>query len=186
MNISWVLADSVILDPTQDIASLKDIGSLWGSWCTWRAHQTDNVICHSQVKAVELIKREFQTHCNFYIPNSVYSGIGCPPGVRLYEGDFVHDVIRQEEIVAIHLAASTSDIVLLLGFDLTKLLPNPDRLLSNQAQHHRNLIRQAVKDYAHVQWVVVDHATPVGKDFNELDNLTQDTLDNVLNLFLKD
>ena len=182
MNISWVLADSVILDPTQDIASLKDIGALWGSWCTWRAYQTDNVICHSQAKATELIKREFQKHCNFYIPNSVYSSIGQPSGIRLYEGDFVHDVVRQEEIVAMHLAASTSDIVLLLGFDLTKFSPNPDRLLANQAQHHRNLIRQAVKDYAHVQWVVVDHPDPLDPNLANLDNIVTDTLQAVLAL----
>jgi len=182
MNISWVLADSVILDPTQDIASLKNIGALWGSWCTWRAHQTDNVICHSQSKAAELTKREFQKHCNFYIPNSVYSDIGRPSGVRLYEGDFVHDVILQEEIVAMHLAASTSDIVLLLGFDLTKFSPNPDRLLANQAQHHRNLIRQAINDYAHVQWVVVDHPMELSKDLIELENLTTDTMINVIKL----
>ena len=184
MNISWVLADSVILDPTQDIASLKDIGALWGSWCTWRACQTDNVICHGQAKAAELIKREFQTHCNFYIPNSVYSSIGQPPGVRLYEGEFVHDIIRQEEIVAIHLAATTSDIILLLGFDLAELPPELDRLKTHQALHHRNLIRQAIKDYAHVQWVVVDHPNKLGKDLLGLENLTQDTLDNVLKFFL--
>lgn len=183
MNINWVLADSVILDPTQDIDALKNIGALWGSWCTWRAYQTDNVICHSQAKATELVKREFQKHCNFYIPNSVYSGIGCPSGVRLYEGDFVHDVVRQEEIVAIHLAASTSDIVLLLGFDLTKFSPNSDRLKANQAQHHRNHIRQAILDYQQVQWVVIDHPMELSKDLTELSNLTTDSLDNVIGMF---
>ena len=182
MNISWVLSDSIILDPTQDIDALKNIGALWGSWCTWRACQTDNVICHSQSKATELVKREFQKHCNFYISNSVYSSIGCPSGVRLYEGDFVHDVVRQEEIVAIHLAASTSDIVLLLGFDLTKFSSNPDRLLANQAQHHRNLIRQAVMDYAQVQWVVVDHPDPLDPNLINLENISTDTLQAVLAL----
>ena len=27
MNIGWVLADAVVLDPTQDLAQLKNIGS---------------------------------------------------------------------------------------------------------------------------------------------------------------
>jgi hypothetical protein len=180
MNISWVLSDSVVLDPTQDIVALKNIGALWGSWRTWRACQTDNVICHSQSKAVELTKRNFQTHCNFYIPNSVYSSISQPVGVKLYEGDFVHDVIRQEEIVAIHLAATTSDIVLLLGFDLTKLAPGPDRLEANQRQHHRNHIRQAILNYQQVQWVVIDHPMELSKDLTELSNLTTDSLDNVI------
>jgi hypothetical protein len=179
MNISWVIADSAELDPTQNINALKRLGPIWGSWRTWRAYQTDNVVCHSQVKAAELVKREFQKHCNFYIPESVNISLGRPSGVRLYAGDFVHDVIRQEEIVALHLAATTSDIVLLLGWDLTKLKPTSDKLEANQAQHHRNLIHQAVKDYNQIQWVVVDHPNPLALS---LENLVTDTMDAVLAL----
>ena len=182
MNISWVLADSAIADPAVNIAELKRLGALWGSWRTWRAWQTDNVICYDQSKTVELIKRNFQNNCNFYIPNSVYTSIDRPNGVQLYAGEFVHDVDRQEEIVAIHLAATTSDIVLLLGFDLTELEPNPDRLLGHKAHHHRNLIRQAVKDYAHVQWVVVDHPDPLDPNLTNLENISTDTLQAVLAL----
>lgn len=182
MKISWVLADSVILEPTQDITELKNIGTFWGSWCTWRSCQTDNVICHAQSKAVELIRRNFQNYCNFYIPNSVYLSIDRPDGVKLYQGDFVHDVIRQEEIVALHLAATTSDIVLLLGFDLTELSPDTDRLKTHQALHHRNLIRQAIKDYEQIQWVVVDHPEPLDPNLINLPNISTDTLQNVLSL----
>jgi hypothetical protein len=182
MNISWVLADSAIADPVVNIAELKRLGALWGSWRTWRAWQTDNVICYEQSKTAELIKRDFQNNCNFYIPNSVYTSLDRPDGVQLYAGEFVHDVDRQEEIVAIHLAATTSDIVLLLGFDLTKLKPNPDRLLSHKAHHHRNLIRQAIMDYAHVQWVVVDHPDPLEPNLTNLENISTDTLQAVLAL----
>jgi hypothetical protein len=182
MNISWVLSDTVVIDPTVDVESLKNIGALWGSWRTWRAYSTDNVICHDQSKTVELIKRNFQNYCNFYIPNSVYQSINCPAGVKLYEGNFVHDVINQEEIVAVHLAATTSDIVLLLGFDLTELVPEPDRLKTHQAHHHRNLIRQAIKDYEQVQWVVVDHLEPLDPNLVNLPNITVDTLQAVLAL----
>ena len=182
MNISWVLADSAIADPAVNIAELKRIGALWGSWRTWRAWQTDNVICYDQSKTAELIKRNFQNNCNFYIPNSVYTSLDRPNGVHLYEGAFVHDVDRQEEIVAIHLAATTSDIVLLLGFGLTELEPTPDRLLGHKAHHHRNLIRQAVKDYAHVQWVVVDHTGPLDPNLTNLENISTDTLQAVLTL----
>ena len=182
MNISWVLSDSVELDPSVDLSSLKNIGAFWGSWRTWRSYSTDNVICHDQAKAVELLKRNFQNYCNFYIPNSVYQSIDCPSGVKLYEGNFVHDVINQEEIVATHLAATTSDIVLLVGFDLAELIPEPDRLKTHQAHHHRNLLRQAIKDYEHVQWVVVDHSEPLDPNLVNLPNITVDTLQAVLAL----
>jgi hypothetical protein len=182
MNISWVIADSAELDPTQNIDALKKLGPIWGSWRTWRAYQTDNVICHNQNKAEELVKRKFHERCNFYIPDSVNVLLGRPAGVRLYAGDFVHDVIRQEELVALHLAATTSDIVLLLGWDLAKLKPNSDRLESNQAQHHRNLFHQAVKDYGQTQWVVVDHLEPLAPSLQVLENLVLDTMATVLAL----
>ena len=182
MNISWVLADSAMADPTVDISELKRLGSFWGSWRTWRAWQTDNVICHDQHKVDELIKRNFQHNCNFYIPNSVYTSLNRPDGVQLYEGAFVHDVDRQEEIVAIHLAATTSDIVLLFGFDLTELEPNSDRLLSHKAHHHRNHIRQAIKDFAQIQWVIVDHEGELDPNIANLPNVVTDNLETVLAL----
>jgi hypothetical protein len=182
MNISWVIADSAELDPTQNIDALKRLGPIWGSWRTWRAYQTDNVVCHNQSKAEELVRRKFHERCNFYISDSVNASLGRPAGVRLYAGDFVHDVIRQEEIVALHLAATTSDIVLLLGWDLNKLKPTSDRLESNQAQHHRNLFHQAVKDYSQTQWVAVDHLEPLAPSLQVLENLVLDTMDTVLAL----
>ena len=182
MNISWVLSDSAVLDPTQDLADLKRIGAFWGSWRTWRAYQTDNVICHDMQKTAELLKRRFQTNCNFYIPNAIYTDLDRPADVKLYEGAFVHDVDCQEEIVALHLAASTNDIVLLLGFDLTELQPNSDRLKSHQEHHHRNLFRQAIKDYEQVQWVIVDHPGKLDPNLVNLPNVVTDTLSAVLAL----
>jgi hypothetical protein len=102
--------------------------------------------------------------------------------VRLYEGDFVHDVDRQEEIVALHLAATTSDIVLLLGFDLSTLHSNTDRLQAHRAQHHRNLLRQAIKDYHQVQWVIVDHTGELDPNLSNLDNILLDTMQTVLGM----
>jgi hypothetical protein len=182
MNISWVLADSATADPIVDIVKLKQLGAFWGSWRTWRAWQTDNVICHNQNKAAELIKRNFQNNCNFYIPNSVYTSLDRPDNVRLYEGAFVHDVDRQEEIVALHLAATTSDIVLLFGFALPKLEPNPDRLLAHKAHHHRNHICQAIKDFDRVQWVIVDHTGELDTNIATLPNVVTDSLQAVLAL----
>ena len=180
MKISWVLSDSVQLDPMQNVDDLKRLGAFWGSWSTWRACATDHVICHEMSQASELIKRDFHRRCNFYIPNDIFVSLDRPLGVNLYEGKFVHDVIHQEEIVALHLAASTSDIVLLLGFDLAKLCPDPDRLKTHQALHHRNLIRQAIKDYEQIQWVIVDHSEPLDPNLIDLPNISTDTLQNVL------
>ena len=180
MNINWVLADSIVLDPTIDIRQLKNIGSLWGSWRTWRSCQTDNVICNDLTKSTELIKREFQKTCNLYIPNSIYQQLNRPEGVRLYEGAFTHDVDHQEDIIAIHLASGSNDIVLLLGFDLTEKQPNIDKSLEHRAGNYRELILQAISGNSNVQWVLVDHPDPIMKKLVNLPNLSTDTMENVL------
>ena len=94
----------------------------------------------------------------------------------------MHDTPNHEEIVALHLTAGISDIVLLLGFDLSEAKPLSDRLEQHRATNYRNLIRQAMKDHAQTQWVLVDHPQPIGKDFGELVNLTQDSMDNVIGM----
>jgi hypothetical protein len=182
MRITWVLADETVLSPDQDIAQLKLIGSTWGSWRTWRAYGTDNVICHDVKKASELLKRAFQAVCNFYIPNENYLLLDRPMGVHLYEGGFVHDVRRQEEIVALHLAASQSDIVLLVGFDCIEKETETDLLKAHQEQHYQGLFRQVVVDNPEIQWVLVDHPDAIRESLADLPNLTQDTLSKVIEL----
>ena len=182
MRITWVLADETVLSPGQDIAQLKMIGSTWGSWRTWRAYGTDNVICHDVKKASELLKRAFQAVCNFYLPNEHYALLDRPMGVQLYQGAFVHDVVRQEEIVALHLAVSQSDIVLLLGFDCSESDPKTDRLEAHQEQHYQGLFRQVILDNPEKQWVLIDHDADIREGLQDLPNLTKDVMSNALTL----
>jgi hypothetical protein len=182
MKISWVISEQLQLDPTVDLSRIKEIGPIWGSWRTWRGCQTDNVICNDFKKAEELIKRAFHSVCNFYIPNSAYSSLERPKGVQIYEGEFVHDVDRQEEIVAMYLAALDSDIVLLLGFDFSTKEPKSDKLEEHRAKNYNGLTKQAMVSNPNVQWVVVDHAMDLRKDLQSLGNLNKDTLDNVIGM----
>ena len=180
MNINWVLADQVVLDPTVDIDAMKAIGSFWGSWRTWRAYGTDNVICHSQRKANDLIARDFQKTCNFYIHNPVFVALDRPEGVKLYGGNFMDDDVQPEELIAMHLAASASDIILLVGFDWQKLPKNPDKLLEHRAVMYRGLVKQVILDNPSVQWILVDHPGEIHPTLAELSNLSTDTLETIL------
>jgi hypothetical protein len=182
MKVSWIISDRLVLDPTVNIDELKNIGSIWGSWRTWRSSQTDNVICHDLGKADELIKRAFHAVCNFYIPKSIYEDLGRPPGIKIYEGEFVHDVEYKEEIIAMHLASMDSDLVLLLGFDFGEFEPNLDKLLEHRAHNYRSLTKQVINDNPEIQWIAIDHPSAFRKDLLNVDNLTQDTLDNALTL----
>lgn len=180
MNISFVLANRTQIDPTVDLAKLKELGSFWGGWQTWRSCQTDNVICHDMAKANELIQRDFQHICNLYVPNTVFVTLGRPEGVKIYEGDFVHDLHNHEDIVAMHLAITHSDIVLLLGFDFGEFEKNPDQMAEHRAHNYRSLTRQVILDNKNIQWIVVDHPEPFRKDLLDLPNLDRDTLSNIL------
>jgi hypothetical protein len=183
MNISWVLSDQITLDPTVDVKQLKNIGSLWGGWRTWRACQTDNVICNDMQKANELIQRDFHRCCNLHISNIIYQNLGRPEHVILFEGEFKHDVDHQDEIIAMHLAAANSDIVLMLGFDLSKKNPHADKLVEHTLRNYRGLVRQAILNNDQAQWVVVDHIQELHTEYAKLPNITCDTLNNILENF---
>jgi hypothetical protein len=182
MKISWIFSDAVDLDPVVDITQLKNVGCFWGSWRGWRAYQIDNVICHDIKKADELIKRNFQSVCNFYIPNSIYTSLDRPTGVKLYEGEFVHDMDRHEEIVSMHLAAMDSDIVLLLGFNFCELEKHEDKLITHKLKNYTQLAKHAIMDNKNVQWVLIDHPGQLADEYADLANLTTDTLANTLEL----
>lgn len=180
MNINWVLANSAHIDPSVEISKLKELGSFWGGWRTWRACQTDNVVCNDQVKCAELLKRDFNKGCNFYIPNSVYLDLGRPQNVKLYEGTFIHEVDDQEDIIAMHLAASTSDIVLLLGFDFSEQPRFEDKLIEHRAHNYRSLTKQVMVSNQNIQWVVINHEKEFRKDLLGLPNLQKDNLQNII------
>lgn len=184
MRVSWVVAQGHALDPSINIEAVRSIGSLWGSWQTWRAWSTDNVICHDRARARELLDRAFQAVCNFYVPRAQYEFLQRPVGVKLYEGDYNMEVDGLEDIVAMHLAGSQSDIVLLLGYDLSPLAAPDDRLERHKLQNRHGLMRGTMVANDQVQWVLVDHPAELDKAYQTLPNLTCDTMANVLQLLV--
>ena len=182
MRINWVVADHTVLPPDVEVAALKDIAAIWGSWRTWRGCGTDNVICNDAAQARDLIKRRMNEQCNLYIPNAVYNQLDRPGTVRLYEGQFTFDIDNPDELIGIQLVSGQSDIVLLMGFDWAEKPVIADRLLAHRAANYRRFVRDTIAANPSVQWVLVDHVGPVGPDLAQLENLTQDSLGSVTDL----
>ena len=182
MKITWVLANTVVLDPTLDTVTLKNIGPCWGSWRTWRACQTDNVICHDAARAQELLSKQFEQQCNLYLSQAVHEELKPPARVRAYGGDFVEPTEREEEIIAMHLASSQSDIVLLLGFDFAPQPAYADPEVQRRAENYRLYVQHIIKDNSEVQWVLVDHDTKLMPEVQDLPNLTVDNLANIIKM----
>ena len=182
MRINWVVADSIVLPPDVDVNILKDIAAIWGGWRTWRGCSTDNVVCDDAGKARELLKRKMNEMCNMYVPSSIYAELDRPRGVYLYEGNFTFEIDNKDELISIQLASGQSDVVLLVGFDWTEQPKSADRLTAHRATNYQRFVRDAISSNPAVQWVLVDHEGEVHPELAVFENLTKDTLDNVIEL----
>lgn len=180
MRVCWILAGSFD-DPLVEPEKLADVGSTWGSWRTWRAWHTDNVLCNNEQKATTLIERAFQAVCNLYVPKRSYARLGRPVGVKMYDGEFPEEIPDPEDIIAMHLVAGNSDLVLLLGYDLVEL-ETEDRLAKHDRKRYLAAFAGAVKQYPNVQWVVIDHPAELADNIRDLENISCDTYENVLQL----
>lgn len=180
MNISWVISEN-FKNNSVDLGQLKEIGSIWGSWKTWKTWSTDNVLCHDKNKAHDLIKRAFQAVCNLYIHKKHYASLERPPGISLYDGEFPEEFDQIEDIIAMHLVASQNDIVLLLGFDLS-YLELDDKFENHKRNNYLSAFKSAVAMYPDTQYVVLDHDKKIVSQIFDLENITCDTYENVLQL----
>lgn len=184
MRVNWIFADSYQNGPAVDIELIKSIGSTWGSWRTWRSCNTENVICHDRAKAQELIGRAFQAVCNFYVPKKHYQDLNRPVGVKLYDGDFTQELDHLEDIISMHLVAGVSDIVLLVGFNFGTPAATDDQFEQHKLRNYHGLMRSTIVNSETVQWVAVDHPAEMDKAYQNLPNLTCDTMKNVLQLLI--
>jgi hypothetical protein len=182
MRISWVLANETVIDPTIDVAQLKNIGPFWGGWRTWRSYATDNVVCHEPAEARNLIAREFHTRCNMHLPSAIYQELDRPTGVKLYQGEFHEEVDKPDDIVGMHLAAASNDIILLLGYDLSPRNLDNNKLSKHHWHNYKNYMLHIIKGNPQVQWVLIDHPE-IEKEFKSLPNLMFDKLTNILTQF---
>jgi len=183
MKISWAVAADYSLDPAVMVEQVKSVGPIWGSWRTWRSCGTDNVICHQQQKGRELLDRAFQAVCNFYIPRNLYEPLSRPVGVRLYDGNYDGELDNVEDIVALHLAGASSDIVLMVGFDWALPENVTDRFEQHKIVNRHGLMRSTISTMPDTQWVAID-CIEMHKSYQNLTNLTCDTLQNALQLLV--
>lgn len=182
MQINWIFSANYNPGPEIDLDAVQNIGPSWGSWRSWRACNTDNVICHNRARTSDLLARNFQSGCNFYVPKSMYQELGRPMGVRLYDGEFKDEIDDLEDIIAMHLVSANSDIVLLAGFDFSEQEPKTNKLEQHCARNRLGLTYQVMSSNPEIQFVLVDHPKTVDKIYSGLTNLTCDVMKNVLKL----
>lgn len=165
-------------DPTDLLMLTKKLPT-WGSWSTWRSCGTQNVVCWEQDQCEKLLRRAFQSVCNFYIPKKLFVPLNRPNGVKFFDGDFDRPVQDVDDIIAMHLAASTSDLVLLFGFDLSTPQTTDDVVQRHKIINRHGLLYNLLHSTADQPWVLVDCTHDIDVRYLDLANLQQDNMDSV-------
>lgn len=177
MRISILFANNARIDPLIDIESLRETGLTWGVWSQWHQCYPHRVLCHDATVAQRLIAGRFNNRCDLYIPETVFRALRSPPGVKSYGGEFLHEIPNPEEIVAMHLAAVESDIVVLVGYDWT-LPDTSDSVQTYIAENRLSVIQEAIDLTPDVQWIIADADVP--EMLKQFENVDHDTLENII------
>lgn len=158
MKVVWL-----VTHPTapQNLAQMKDIGPIWGTWETWRVFRTDNVVCADAIKIRDLLSRAFQTVCNFYMPAGLVSEMQRPLGVQTF---LPISTSSSSLVNLVNLVAREADIVLIPQW--TELTPV-----------ERTEISKIIKTSS-AQWIELDVETPLFAHANYL----LDTTENVVKM----
>jgi len=109
--------------------------------------------------------------------------LGNPSRVNQYQGNFEHDVDHAEDIVALHFVSAVSDLVLLVGFDFGKIVTPTDKSAQTKILNYHGLVRAVIND-SPIEWIAIDHLPDLGPIYQGIPNITCDTMENVLQLFV--
>jgi hypothetical protein len=144
------------------------VAPLWASWRLWRSYQIDNCVCGDTDEAEFCLKYQYNHYCNLYVPNSIEKSYS---RVIKYASHTVLKFSNVNDIIAMFLAGSQSDFILLLGFQNI-----------NWDNDYGQAFRAAVNNLPQTQWVNV--SWDGAENSLDLPNYTCDKFDNVVKSLL--
>jgi hypothetical protein len=182
LRICWIISQDIpnnLIDPVV----IKDTGTSWGSWLTHSIYSPDNCICSNTTEAKALIQHSIQDVCTLYIMKESYSHLGKPAGVKLFNGQFKNNLIsNKDDIIALNLAVPEADLVLLAGFNFGPLLNTDEKGPREARLEYYFNVREIIQGHPQTQFVLVEYTGGLASWAQELDNLTEDTVESVKNL----
>jgi hypothetical protein len=182
MKIGWAISEQ-IGKKVANIDVLKDVAPTWGSCSIYDSYGVDNIICNDIKQAERLIQHNVQDVANFYIPQDNFSTLGNPPNIKTFQGSFNDENINfKDDIVTTNVVTSTYDIILLLGFKFTKPKPKDDKLVQHKQLAYLHNMKTIIESNEDKQFVLVNYKGKLSKDFDSIENLSRDSLTNVLEL----
>lgn len=182
MKIGWALSEQ-IGKKVVEIGTLQDVAPTWGSCSIYNDYSVDNVICNDIKQAERLIQHNVQDSVNFYMPQEDCSTLGNPANIKTFQGAFDDPNINfKDDIVTLNVVTATYDIILLLGFKFTKPKAKAEQLDKHKQLAYLHNIKTIIKDNEDKQFVLVNFKGKLSKDFDSIENLSRDSLANVLEL----
>jgi hypothetical protein len=182
MKIGWALSEQ-IGKKVVEIGTLQDVAPTWGSCSIYNDYSVDNVICNDIKQAERLIQHNVQDSVNFYMPQEDCSTLGNPANIKTFQGAFDDPNINfKDDIVTLNVVTAMYDIILLLGFKFTKPKAKAEQLDKHKQLAYLHNIKTIIKDNEDKQFVLVNFKGKLSKDFDSIENLSRDSLANVLEL----
>jgi len=182
MKIGWALSENIGKN-VAEIEQLQEVAPTWGSCSIYNNYNVDNIICNDIKQSKRLIQHNIQNEVNFYMPNDNFSTLGNPPNIKTFQGAFKDPNINfKDDIVTLNVVTATYDIILLLGFKFTKPKAKAEQLEQHKQLAYLHNIKTIIKDNKDKQFVLVNYKGKLSADLDSIENLSRDTLANVLEL----
>ena len=182
MKIGWALSEQ-IGKKVVEIGTLQDVAPTWGSCSIYNDYSVDNVICNDIKQAERLIQHNVQDSVNFYMPQKDCSTLGNPANIKTFQGAFDDPNINfKDDIVTLNVVTATYDIILLLGFKFTKPKAKAEQLDKHKQLAYLHNVKTIIKENEDKQFVLVNYKGKLSADFDSIENLSRDSLANVLEL----
>jgi hypothetical protein len=182
MEICWVVQKDY--NPNLGIGadSMNNICTTWGSHTSWRQCNTNNCVVEDYTEARRLIDRQFNLKTNLWIHEENYDDLGRPEALSLHKITIDKTLQDADDLVALALAGARYDLVMAVGFDISLHNEITDKLALHEHKKYLSAIANIVRGFSQTQFVFIDLPADPSENFDGLENVTCDNIQNVLTL----
>jgi len=182
MEICWVVQKDY--DPKLGIGAekMKELCTVWGAHSSWRQCQTDNCVVEDFSEARRLVDRDFNLKTNLWTHEENYDDLGRPGALSLHKIAIDKTLQDKDDLVALALAGARYDLVMCIGFDISFHKDITDKLELHEHKRYLSAIANIVRGFNQTQFVFIDLLDDPSENFDGLENITCDNIQNVLTL----
>lgn len=182
MKIAWLISQQIGETTKLDMDALKQHTPTWGSCHIWGRFKVDNIVCNNINTTRALVDRNIQKETNLFVPQKHITQLGNPPNLKGFQGEFKDtNINNKDDIIGLNIVSNMYDVILLVGFKFAKS-KSTNKLEQHKQFAYIHNVHTIIKENPDKQFVLVNQKGKLSADFEALENLTRDSLNNVLEL----